>query len=418
MQKTFVGFGLGPIQAGLFLDEAFRSGNFERLVVAEVNPELVAGLQRAKGCFRINVASHTGIEVHEVLGVEVLNPAVPEQARALLAALSGASEICMALPSVEFYSRGEPSPAALLAEALRQKLADEQFPPCIVYTAENHNQAAEILQGLCEERLPEPRRAASRERVQFLNTVIGKMSGIVSERDWPADSPLAPICEGMPRAFLVEEFNKILISRVRLPGFKPGIDVFIEKNTLLPFLQAKLYGHNAVHALLGYLARVKGLNFLSELAGVPELMQLARDAFLAESGPALIARHAGVDPLFTPSGFRAHAEELLARMTNPYLRDATERVVRDTPRKLGWDDRLVGVMRLALDADIVPHCFALGVAAALETLPASKNRAAQLMDLWHVPDEPPGRKTRLIQLIEAARDRLPALIGPPRSRIP
>jgi len=49
-------------------------------------------------------------------------------------------------------------------------------------------------------------------------------------------------------------------------------------------------------------------------------------------------------------------------------------------------------------------------------LPSSENRAGQLMDLWQVSDEPPGRKARLLQLIEAARDRLPALIGPPRSR--
>jgi hypothetical protein len=30
---TFVGFGLGPIQAGLFLTEARMSGQFSRLVV-------------------------------------------------------------------------------------------------------------------------------------------------------------------------------------------------------------------------------------------------------------------------------------------------------------------------------------------------------------------------------------------------
>ena len=46
-KKTFTAIGFGAIQAGLFLYEAFRSHNFERLVVAEVNPELVASLRRA-----------------------------------------------------------------------------------------------------------------------------------------------------------------------------------------------------------------------------------------------------------------------------------------------------------------------------------------------------------------------------------
>jgi mannitol-1-phosphate 5-dehydrogenase len=413
-KKTFAGIGFGAIQAGLFLYEAFRAHSFERLVVAEVNPELVAALRRARGHYRVNVATPGGIEVHEVDGIEVLNPSVPAEAQALARVLAEASEICTALPSVEFFSRGEPSVAALLAAAMQAKLADKGLSPGIVYTAENHNHAAEILQGLCEERLPQSARAGSRAVVQFLNTVIGKMSGVVPENDPSAKGPLAPVCAGFPRAFLVEEFNRILISRVRLPGFERGIKVFIEKDDLLPFEEAKLYGHNAVHALVGYLARRKGYAFLSDAAQDAPLMQLAREAFLEESGPALIARHRGVDPLFTPEGYRAYAQDLLVRMVNPYLSDRTERVVRDTPRKLGWEDRLVGTMRLALDAGLVPTRFALGAAAALATLPPAASTASQLESLWPVPDQPPGRKARLVQLIEEAQSRLTSSLATPK----
>jgi mannitol-1-phosphate/altronate dehydrogenase len=130
-------------------------------------------------------------------------------------------------------------------------------------------------------------------------------------------------------------------------------------------------------------------------------MNLAREAFLLESGGALLARHQGIDPLFTPDGYRAYAEDLLERMTNPWLRDQTARVIRDTPRKLGWNDRLIGTMRLALDAGITPWRFALGVAAALETLPPSANKDEQLR--WPEPDQPPGRKARLVELTTQAR---------------
>ena len=44
--RTYVGFGFGAIQAGLFLYEAFGSGAFSRLVVAEVVPEVVAAVRR------------------------------------------------------------------------------------------------------------------------------------------------------------------------------------------------------------------------------------------------------------------------------------------------------------------------------------------------------------------------------------
>jgi hypothetical protein len=210
-RRTFTGIGFGAIQAGLFLYEAFRAQSFERLVVAEVNPELVAGLRRARGRYRINVATLSGIEVREVEEVDVFNPAVPEDAQALAVALAEASEICTALPSVEYYSRGEPSAATLLAAAIEAKLADKRLPPAIIYTAENHNHGAEILRGLCEERLPQSARPGSRAVVQFLNTVIGKMSGMVPGNEASARIPLASVCDGLSRAFLVEEFNRILI---------------------------------------------------------------------------------------------------------------------------------------------------------------------------------------------------------------
>jgi mannitol-1-phosphate 5-dehydrogenase len=406
--RTFVGFGFGAIQGGLFLYEAFRSGSFGRLVVAEVVPEVVAAVRRAGGRFRVNIATRTGIVVQEVTGVEIFNPAVPSDAQALAEALAEASEISTALPSVEFYQRGEPSVAGLTAGAVQSKLARPALPAAIIYTAENHNHAAEILQGLCEQHLDERARRNAGSRVQFLNTVIGKMSGVVTAPEQIKAEGLACLVEASPRALLVEEFNRILITQIRLPGFKRGIEVFIEKPDLLPFEEAKLYGHNAVHALVGYLAARKGYRFMSEAADDSSLMKLAREAFLEESGTALIARHQGLDPLFTAAGYQGYADDLLERMTNPHLRDRTERVIRDTPRKLSWDDRLVGTMRLALDAGVLPRRFALGAAAALQTLPSPNGTDSALQGLWHAADQPRGRKAQLIQLITEAQAKLKA----------
>ena len=254
--------------------------------------------------------------------------------------------------------------------------------------------------------MDEPSRAAAPRAVQFLNTVIGKMSGVVTAPEQIKAEGLACLVEDAPRALLVEEFNRILITQIRLPGFQRGIEAFIEKPDLLPFEEAKLYGHNAVHALMGYLAARKGCQFMSEAAGDQALMTLAREAFLEESGAALIARYQGIDPLFTVAGYQAYADDLLERMTNPYLRDRIERVIRDTPRKLAWDDRLIGTMRLALDAGVTPRRFALGAAAALETLPSPNGAGAALLALWGAADQAPGRKAHLVQLITEAQAEL------------
>jgi mannitol-1-phosphate 5-dehydrogenase len=335
-KRTFVGIGFGPIQAGLFLYEARRSGNFDRFVVSEINPDSIAKVRDAGGRFTVNIATRTGIEPCTVSNVEIFDPRT--ESDKLIAAISEATEVATALPNVTTY----PAVAPLLARGLRG--------PCVVYAAENHNQAAALLARACERSGFVPDRS-----VQFLDTVIGKMSGVDSA------------------GFLVEEFNRILISEVRVPEFRRGIDVFIEKPDLAPFEDAKLYGHLAVHATLGYLAHRKGLHFISEAD--PKLVSFARGAFLEECGPALRARWRGADELFTEDGWRAYTEDLLARMTNPFLRDRVDRVIRDARRKLDWNDRLVGAMRAAMMMGIKPRRLALGAAAAMETIGAD-------VELW------------------------------------
>lgn len=379
MSRTFVGFGFGPIQSALFLYEAYRSGNFSRFVVAEVDATLVRAV-REHGGYTINIAHDNGIEQAHVRGVELLDPADAGDRERLLDAIAHADELATALPSVAFYDRGETSVAALLAAGIARR---ERGRPGILYTAENHNHAAELL----EEAV---RKHGTLDAVQPLNTVVGKMSGVI---DNPAERQrlgLRTLTPTTGRTVLVEAFNRILVSRVTVP-YRRAIPVFVEKDDLLPFEEAKLYGHNAIHALVGYLAARRGLTAMSQASEHPDLMRLAREAFLLESGASLIRKHATLnDPLFTPDGFMDHADDLLRRMVNPYLHDLVERVIRDPRRKLARDDRLFGTMRLAFSQHIEPRRMALGAAAALLHLGSIENRPVRrreqvvmlLRELW------------------------------------
>ncbi len=367
---TLVGFGFGPIQAGLFAKEAFQSGNFRRIVVAEIDQRLVDAVRSNQGTYCVNVAGSDRIETIKIDGVELLNPAKPEEATALRAAISEATEIATCLPSVKFYdSAQDSSVAALMAEGWQHR----QSGATIVYAAENHNQAAEILEQTIAQRL-HPGRAGTHDlrRVQFLNTVIGKMSQVVTDPQEMAERNLAPMAPGLDRAFLVEEFNRILVSQTTIPGFTPGIRVFIEKDDLLPFEEAKLYGHNAIHALLGFIGMLKGYTKMTELKGDAPLMTVAREAFLRESGGALVRKYVSLgDELFTEAGYRLYAEDLLERMTNPHLADTVARAGRDVVRKLGIHDRIFGTMTLALDYGIEPRNMAMGAMAGIALLLAN-----------------------------------------------
>jgi mannitol-1-phosphate 5-dehydrogenase len=391
MNKTFAGFGFGPIQSGLFCYEAKVSGHFERFVVAEIDDRIVRSVRQAGGRYTVNIARPDRIDPFVVEGVELLNPAAAEDRQALLAAIAEADEIATCLPSVRFYDAGDASVARLLAEGLA---ARTEPIPTVIYASENHNHAAELLHEALAAHAP----AGTLDAVQTLNTVIGKMSGVIDDPAVIRRLGLEPMTPGADRAILIEQFNRILISRIELEGFVRGIDVFDEKPDLLPFEEAKLYGHNAIHAMLAWLADARDLSTIAQTAEHPDLMARAREAFLDESGAALIARHRDVDdPLFTPAGYMAYADDLLERMVNPNLNDLVRRVGRDPIRKLGWDDRIYGTMRLALQYDIEPKNLAVGGAAGIVF--AVRNRD-------DVPDAPAALPASMRELNDSRIEQL------------
>ena len=356
-EHVLAGFGFGPIQSGLFVSEAFKSGNFKRIVIAEIDQKLVDAICANKGNYAVNVASSAGITTDQIDGVELYNPTVESDRQELINALSRATEIVTSLPSVNFYDMGEHSIAALIAQGLESSTAEAT----IIYTAENNNHAADIL----EEKL-KGKAGRLKDSVQVLNTVIGKMSQVVTDKSEIVEKNLEPIAPGIDRAFLVEEFNKILVTKCDISDFRPGIEVFVEKEDLLPFEEAKLFGHNAIHAMLAYLGSQKSHQKMAELENSPEIMRIARDAFIHESGAALIKKYAYLnDELFADAGYQAYAEDLLERMTNPYLSDSIERAARDPQRKLSENDRIFGTITLCLEQGVEPFNMAVGAMAGI-----------------------------------------------------
>jgi mannitol-1-phosphate/altronate dehydrogenase len=95
-------------------------------------------------------------------------------------------------------------------------------------------------------------------------------------------------------------------------------------------------------------------------------------------------------------------------MTNPLLRDRVDRVIRDPARKLGWDDRLIGIMRLALEHNIRPRRYALGAAAATELLAMQSDFDVidVLNSVWGASNDLRDQRDVIIECIEEARSTL------------
>ena len=362
--RVFLGIGFGPIQTGIFLSGA--DGNFERIAVAEIDSQIVNAVRKSNGKITINIAEKDRIYKKIISNIEIYNPLVNEDLDELINLASCADEIATALPSVSVFAKI----AGWLGAGLSKNLNKRIF----VYTAENHNHAAEILQKTLNLR---------HDSLYFLNTVIGKMSGVLPG-DECMERGLDVLCDGADRGHLAEEFNNILISDC--PGIEcRRIDGLNVKKNLLPYEEAKLYGHNAVHLLLGLHASFRGLNYMCELRNHKDIMKIGREAFIEESGTALLRKWQNEDDFFDESGFRDYSEDLLVRMTNPFLMDSVERVCRDLERKLGWDDRIVGTIRLCLSQSVPSPRFAKCARMASERLFKSSDSCEirkRLLALW------------------------------------
>jgi mannitol-1-phosphate/altronate dehydrogenase len=72
-------------------------------------------------------------------------------------------------------------------------------------------------------------------------------------------------------------------------------------------------------------------------------------------------------------------------MTNSFLKDAVARITRDLERKLSWEDRVIGTMRLIMKEGVTPENFAKGAAIAAQEFAEGNDVRAKLAELWPQP---------------------------------
>ena len=108
--------------------------------------------------------------------------------------------------------------------------------------------------------------------------------------------------------------------------------------------------------------------------------------------------------MFTESGMANYANGLIDRMQNVYLSDSIDRVIRDIHRKLSWDDRVVGTMRLVLSQGLQPLNFAKGALLAAQKEFGRDTEAIRkgLEELWQKNTQE-GEAKEVFDLIVNAR---------------
>ncbi len=359
--SAFAGIGMGAIQAGLFLPRAQEAG-MRRTVLVRRREQAKRAASSSRLC--VNVAHSDGLSTLELTDVGAVALADP----GCCDVLTAAAEIAVAVPSVEDYAGLAP----LLAEATRRKDAG-LGPKCLFYACQNEPAAAEALKNAVIGS------GGSDQMFQTLDTVIGKMSRTIRDADEAALLGLVPGASGMDESWLVEEYDDIYISKPDASlGFQRRLPRLTECDDLRPFEISKLNGHNAAHSALAYAGQLLGCGRISDVMACMPVRDLVTEAFLHETGAVLRKRFGNRNPLFTENGWERHADGLFARMASPWLRDDCRRVGRNPERKLGWNDRLIGTVRLIEAAGCRAERWRVAARCAAEACGFTEDSLARL----------------------------------------
>lgn len=352
--KIYVGIGSGAVQLGLWAYHANLAGM--KIVLCDVDPLRINQIRENKNSYYINIAHFDRIVSVKVGPVEIYNLSIPEERDKIINYIGKANDIVTAVSSTSIYEKGI---SDLLREGL---LLKKKISPVIVYASENQIKAARTLGKLV---FPE----TTHPFVQFCDTVIARMGGVHSDPVLIKKLELQPMTSGDKEAMLVEDFDKIIVEKEYLSKeypFKTGFSRFHSTDKISLYEENKLFGHNAVHSLLGFIGKLKGYTFMSQYNGDQDFGYIGVDALREETGRWFKMKYkSSKEEIVTENGYESWVVHLCRRIVNPFLFDLVDRIIRDPERKLGWDDRLIGIMRNAFSVGIIPKRYALGVASAL-----------------------------------------------------
>ena len=242
-----------------------------------------------------------------------------------------------------------PRIAPVIARGLELRWQGGNATALNIVICENLLNAHKVLEALLLDRLDGRLHGLFHERIGLVEASIGRMVPVATEA----------MQEGNPLRVWAEPYAELPVD---FEGFKAPLPEIFGMKAFSPFefyIERKLYMHNMSHAILAYLGKLAGYQYIWQAVRDKGIAGIARNA-LVESAEALSRKHA-----VALGELEAFAEDLMTRFDNPLLGDTVVRVGRDPVRKLAPGDRLAGAAVLCVSQGIVPEHICAGIAAAL-----------------------------------------------------
>jgi len=327
--ESVVIIGAGSIGRGLVADVVAAAG---------LHPVFVARQAKAKalrqaGHYQVRLVGGGESSVRTIAGYEVITTDDRKRLRAAIASCRFAA--------TAVGSQNLPAIAPLLAAGLA-----DRAEPLNILLCENAPQGSEAL----------------------ARALVAR--GTAPEHFSCVRSSPEPMVRAVERSLdlVAERLRTIYVEAAHWLGPPPEIPSFDYWQEVTPFYWRKLYTNNAGHALIAYMGAYLGCTTVAEAVQRAPVRRHLED--LLHAAGAVLVHEFGLNPEAT----RQHLVQLQdERYPNPELGDTIARLGRDPLRKLGPDERLVGLLRLLQ-------------AANLSTLPVTRVIGAALR--YRDPNDP------------------------------
>jgi mannitol-1-phosphate 5-dehydrogenase len=250
-----------------------------------------------------------------------------------------------------------------IAAPLAQGLARRDSPVNLLI-CENLPDPAGFVRKILVERGGPELEAALGVRIGLVPCIISRMV--------PVPDPAAL---NDPLEVVAEPYARLPVDAKGVVGAPPPIQGLETVDNFAAYVARKLYVHNAGHAAAAYHGFLKGYTYIHEVMNDPEIV-LDVEGVMTDGAEAL-HRGEGLEAL----SLVHYIDDLLYRFRNPYLGDTVARVGRDPWRKLGPEERFIGLAKRALAVGERPDATARAVVAALHFHPEGDPSADRLQSL-------------------------------------
>lgn len=310
MAKKAIHFGGGNIGRG-FVAEFLHTAGYE-VVFVDVMDSIINSLQSSKS-YQVTEVSEEGESTKTITNYRAINSKTHEED--VIQEISDADIVtCAVGPNILKFI------APVIAKGIDRRTASV---PLAVIACENMIGGTDTLHGFIKDNTDPSKVDSLGERASFANSAI--------DRIVPAQTPDAGL------NVRIEKFYEWVVEQLPFGKFgHPDIPAIHWVDHLEPYIERKLFTVNTGHATAAYYGKYAGKKTIADAMKDDYVRNTVRDV-LQETASLIVDKHE-----IAAQEQQDYVEQIINRISNPYLEDSVDRVGRAPIRKLGRKERFIG----------------------------------------------------------------------------